>query len=408
MSDRPLLARQPILDRSQKVFAYELLCRPVPSETVEWQESSGNSATTEVVIGAIHEVGMSLVTGGLPAFINFTEDWLAMDPPLSPADMVVEILEHIPLNERNLKSVQVLKDKGYRIAVDDFTGSLAQAQWLQYADIVKVDLIGLKHIEDARTIIQQYRREGLTWLAEKVETHEQFQACIDMGYDLFQGFFFSKPLTLYGKRTPDSHIAVMQLLGVLNQTDSDFDEIIKVIRNDPQLSYRLMQIANSAAYNPGAPITSLQRAVTLLGLSKIKNWASLLALGKLSEKPAILQEQSLFRAHLAQNIAQHNTALESDTAFTLGLFSLLDAMMDTQLDEVCRRIALPEALTDALIKHKGSYGLLLKAIDLWERGSPEAIDWKSLQITPTELELCIENAISVSRATSGLLSDASG
>ena len=404
MPDRPLLARQPILDKTQKVFAYELLCRPVPSETLEWQASNGNNATTEVVIGAIHEVGMSLVTGGLPAFVNFTEDWLAMDPLLSPADMVVEILEHIPLNEKNLKSVQSLRSKGYRIAVDDFTGSEDQAEWLKYADIVKVDLIGLKDIEDARVLINQYQRDDLTWLAEKVETHQEFEACKAMGYELFQGFFFSKPITLYGKRTPDSHLAVMQLLGVLNQTESDFDEITKVIRNDPQLSFRLMQIANSAAYNSGAPITSLQRAVTLLGLNKIRNWASLLALGKLSDKPAILQEQSLFRAYLAQNIAQYSKVLEPDIAFTLGLFSLLDAMMDTVLEDVCARIALPEALTQALVKHRGPYGLLLEAINAWEKGTPEKIQWDALVITPTELELCIENAIELSRATSGLLS----
>ena len=404
MPDRPLLARQPILDRSQQVVAYELLCRPIPSETLEWQTSYGNNATTEVVIGAIHEVGMTLVTGGLPAFVNFTEDWLAIEPPLHPDDMVVEILEHIPLNDKNLNAVKVLKKLGYRIAVDDFTGSLDQAAWLEHADIVKVDLMGLSHPDQAGVLLNQYQREGLTWLAEKVETHDEFHRCKELGYDLFQGFFFSKPVTLYGKRTPDSHIAVMQLLGVLNQTESDFDEIIHVIRNDPQLSFRLMQIANSAAYNPGAPITSLQRAVTLLGLTKIRNWASLLALGKLSDKPVVLQEQSLFRAYLAQNMSKYSPDIEHDIAFTLGLFSLLDAMMDTVLEDVCARIALPEALTDALVNHNGPYGRLLEAINAWEKGTPEKIQWSALGLTPTELELCIENAIGISRATSGLLS----
>lgn len=405
MPDRPLLARQPILDRSQQVYAYELLCRPVPSETLQWQQLNGSSATTEVVIGAIHEIGMALVTGGLPAFVNFTEEWLAMDPPLNPADMVVEILEHIPLNERNLKSVQALKKLGYRIAVDDFTGGEDHAKWLNYADIVKVDLIGLNNLEEAGELKLRYQRDNLLWLAEKVETHEEFHRCREMGYDLFQGFFFSKPVTLYGKRTPDSHLAVMQLLGVLNQVESDFDQIVKVIRNDPQLSYRLMQIANSAAYNSGAPITSLQRAVTLLGLTKIRNWASLLALGKLSDKPAVLQKQSLFRAYLAQNMAQYSNALEPDVAFTLGLFSLLDAMMDTVLEDVCAKIALPDELTTALIKHSGPYGILLDAINAWEKGTPEKIQWNALSLTPSELEICIENAISVSQTTSSLLSN---
>ena len=393
MQDRPLLARQPILDSNKSIYAYELLCRPIPNATEAWQDAHGNNATTEVVIGALHEIGMALVTGGRPAFVNFTADFLSIDLPLSPDEMVIELLEHIPATDKNINAVTRLKQQGFRIAVDDFTGSDAQAEWLKYADIVKVDLPALGSLEEAGAVRKKFHRDGLIWLAEKVETYEEFEHCKASGYDLFQGYFFSKPVLLFGRRTPDSHLAVMQLLGALNQEEADFDDIVDTIRRDPQLSYRLLQMANSPQVNHGAPITTLQRAATALGLSRIRNWANLLALGKLSDKPVILQQQALFRGYLMQNLSGTTKSMEPDTAFTLGLFSLLDAMLDMPIDEVCARVSLPKELTLAITEHVGPYGKHLKALTQWEKGEAEAIDWSTLEVSPSELEASIEQAI---------------
>ncbi|MEC8105011.1 MAG: HDOD domain-containing protein [Pseudomonadota bacterium] len=403
MQDRPLLARQPILDKQQSIYAYELLCRPVPTDNVTWQNAHGNDATTEVVIGALHEIGMASVTAGLPAFVNFTADFLVIDLPLSPDEMVVELLEHIPPSETNIAAVKRLKKQGYRIAVDDFTGSSDQATWLAYADIVKVDLPALTGKSDAATIRDTFHRDGLLWLAEKVETHEEFEACKQAGYDLFQGYFFSKPVTMFGRRTPDSHLAVMQLITALNKPDAEFEDIVDTVRRDPQLSFRLLQMANSPTVNQGASITTLQRAATALGLNRIKRWANLLALGKLSDKPAILQQQALFRAHLMQGISAFSDELDPDTAFTLGLFSLLDALLDLPIDEVCAKVSLPDELTEAISKHTGIYGRHLAAIHCWEHGDADAIPWKQLCLTPSQLETTIEQAIVLVSEESGAL-----
>ncbi len=185
----------------------------------------------------------------------------------------------------------------------------------------------------------------------------------------------------------------MQLLGALNQEEADFDDIVDTIRRDPQLSYRLLQMANSPQVNHGAPITTLQRAATALGLSRIRNWANLLALGKLSDKPVILQQQALFRGYLMQNLSGTTKSMEPDTAFTLGLFSLLDAMLDMPIDEVCARVSLPKELTLAITEHAGPYGKHLKALTQWEKGEAEAIDWSTLEVSPSELEASIEQAI---------------
>jgi len=162
-------------------------------------------------------------------------------------------------------------------------------------------------------------------------------------------------------------------------------------------------MANSSAVNRGQPVTTVQRAATLLGLSRIRHWANMLALGKLSDKPVILQQQALFRGALLQEIANQSSALDSDTGFTLGLFSLLDAMMDMPLEEVCARIHLPEELTQALIQGYGIYGAHLNAIKLWEQGEASAIDWPNIAVTPSDLELCIERAINATQNTTGVL-----
>ncbi|WP_300427493.1 EAL and HDOD domain-containing protein [uncultured Thalassolituus sp.] len=401
----PLLARQPILDKSLRVTAYELLCRPVPSESLQWQQQSGNEATTEVVIGALHEVGMEAVTGGLPAFVNFTQEWLTRTPPLPPKQMVIELLEHIPFSDEHAAAVKKLKSKGYRIAVDDFIGDATQAKWLPYADIVKVDLLGLPDGTDAAMLIERFNRPGLIWLAEKVESYEDFNAAKAAGYTLFQGYFYSKPQIIYGKRTPDSHIAVMRLLKALNDQEQDIDDIIRIISEDPQLSFRLMQMANSAAFSGGRTVTSLIRATMQLGLDRIRSWASLLALGKLSDKPQALRYQALFRGHLAREISLHYPALEADTAFTLGLFSLLDAMMDTDLSDVCARLSLKKDLTSALTEHLGDYGVILATVIACDTGQLDAIPWHALPISEAELEACQEAALNMTGQSSNLIDE---
>ncbi|MAE21266.1 MAG: signal transduction protein [Pseudomonas sp.] len=402
---QPILARQPILDRSLKVVAYELLCRPVPQDTEAWQNANGCHATTEVVIGAVHEIGLNIVTGNKPAFVNFTEEWLHRAPPMPPEDMVVEILEHIPRTPEAEAAVLALRQAGYRIAVDDFTGNCDQAQWFDLADVVKLDLLGVQDIQQAFALREKYHRPGLTWLAEKVETYDEFNTLAQAGFDLFQGFFYSKPTPVYGKRSPDSQMAVMQLLGTLNQSDAGPKDVSQCISNDPQLSFRLMQMANSASVNPGAAVTTLQRATALLGLTRIRQWANLLALGKLSDKPAVLQQQALYRAHLCQEIseAMPSHSMDPDTAFTLGLFSLLDAMMDTPINELCARLQLPEELSSALTQHQGQYGRLLQAVEAWEQATPESIPWSQLGLTSPEMEGAIERALVAMNRSAGLL-----
>jgi len=393
----PLLARQPILDRELRVVAYELLCRPIPSDNLVWQSANGDQATSEVVIGAMHEIGLELVTGGLPAFVNLTEQWLHTPLAIEPDHLVAEVLEHIKPTAANMAAVQILRDKGYRIAIDDYIGGAEQSLWLPLADIVKVDLLGLENMEMLGELKDKYQRPGLQWLAEKVENYNQYEYCKTIGYDLFQGYFYSKPMILYGHRLPDNQMAVLQLLQALNRKDADINEIGKILQTDPQLSFRLLQMVNSSAMGCTTKVTSIQRAIMMLGLDRIRNWTSLLALGRLDSKPRALQEQAMTRAFTAQELAGSNPSLEPDTAFTLGLFSLLDAFMDVSLEDICSRLVLPDNLSEGLLRHEGQYGALLQTLQLIEKGEWNKIPWKLIGITPEQMSPLLKRALVLTR-----------
>ena len=400
-TDPPLLARQPILDSSLQVVGYELLCRPMPQDTLAWQNEHGDRATSEVLISAFNDIGIDLVTGGLPAFINFTSHWLH-HPPIMPANSIVaELLEYIPANEENLAALRRLKKLHYKIALDDYEGDESQAALFPLIDIVKVDIRRLPDLNNLPTLINKYRQHNLQWLAEKVETQEEYRLCREAGCTLFQGYFFSHPANVYGKRLPDNQLAVLQLLQILNDKDSQIEEVARILQTDPQLSYKLLQMVNSAAIGLAREITSISRAIVIAGLDRLRAWANLIALGRLQEKPAVLREQAVVRAFLCKALVFSWPNLDDETAFTLGLFSLLDAFLDRPLEEICERLRLPDELTAALTNHQGDYGFILATTERMEKGQWEAIDWNVLQglgVSPAQLEWHYLNALQTANA----------
>ena len=164
----------------------------------------------------------------------------------------------------------------------------------------------------------------------------------------------------------------------MNNPDAEIADITKTLQTEPQLSFRLLQLVNSAAVACATEVTSIQQALMLVGLDKIKTWAIVLSLGQLSEKPEVLREQAVLRGFLTQELATRQTTLDSNTAFTLGLFSLLDAFLDISMEEVCERLKLPAELSNALICHQGKYGQILNLVEEMERANWESASFKQL------------------------------
>ncbi|WP_221794754.1 EAL and HDOD domain-containing protein [Oceanobacter mangrovi] len=375
----PLLARQPILNKNQEIVGYELLSRPVPAATEAWQASHGDSATSEVITGAFGDLGIEEVTGGLPAFINFTRFWLENPPMICGQQVVAEILEHLELTTDLIPHLQKLKKLQFRVALDDYTGAVIPPELLDHIDIIKVDILALDNPQKMTDLIQQYQRPGLSWLAEKVETQEDFEACLAAGFELFQGYFFARPHTLYGKKISDNKLSVLKLLRVLNNPDSEVDDVTRVIQADPQLSFRLLQIVNSASMGCPTEVTSINRAIMIIGFDRLRSWSNLLALGQLNDKPRALQEQAVARACLARQLAAHWKNTDKETAFTIGLLSLLDAFVDLPMPLLCQKLKLPDAFTKALTERSGELGALLKVILKLEQADWSTLNWAALE-----------------------------
>lgn len=384
-----LLARQPIFDRKLATIGYELLYRPIPSDEEGWQQRSGDLATNEVLVSAFDDIGIEYVTSGQPAYINFTEHWLSNPPPFNPDSVVIEILEHIEATPFNVSAVAALRKKGFRIALDDYLGNPAQDAFLPHVDIIKLDILELGEITQAQKIIETKGRQNFLWLAEKVETQLEYEAYLKIGCDYFQGYFFSRPANIYGKKLSNNKRIILELVSALQDSDITQKQLEGLLSQDPSLSFRLLKLVNSAAFKQQNNVESLQRAITVAGIEQIKTWVMMLSLGKLEDKPQELCKQSLQRAFFCQALANSIPGVVNDIAFTTGLFSNINAYFDMPLEQLLNKVHLHKDITTALINKSGKLGFILTTVLLMEQGKWQEIRWplwKKSGLDPSQIE----------------------
>lgn len=384
-----LLARQPIFDQKLNTIGYELLYRPIPSDEEGWQKHSGDLATNEVLVSAFDEIGIEHITAGQPAYINFTEHWLNNPPPFNPNSVVIEVLEHISASSENLDAVKKLKQQGYTIALDDYLGNPEQDAFLPYIDIIKLDIMAFDTIESAGELIVAKGRNNFRWLAEKVETQSEYEACLDAGCKYFQGYFFSRPANIYGNKLSNNKRIILELLTALQDPSINPSDLETLLSQDPILSFRLLKLVNSAAFKQQNKVDSLQKAITIAGFDQIKAWVTMLSLGKLEDKPKELSKQSLQRAFFCQSLAQSIPGIPSDIAFTAGLFSNLDAYFDIPLAQLLDKIHLQADISTALVKKSGKLGFIFTTVVFMEKGEWQKIRWplwKKTGLDPSQIE----------------------
>jgi EAL and modified HD-GYP domain-containing signal transduction protein len=231
---------------------------------------------------------------------------------------------------------------------------------IECADIIKLDVLD-QAPETWKNYIPKLKERGIVMLAEKVETYEIYEQCKELGFELFQGYFFAKPKILSGKKMSRNSMSVLQLIGKLNKADVDYDDVINTISADVGLSYNLLRTLNSGMYAQMKKVDTVRQAAVTLGLNNLRNWINLLALGSLDNKPQILLETAMVRAKMCELLGEIVTKKEApDGYFTVGLFSVIDAFFDTPLDEVIKKLGLSEELLTALLHYKGEKGKILK------------------------------------------------
>ncbi len=378
------VGRQAIFDRHLEVYGYELLFRN-DSGNNRCNSTDGDNATSNTILNAFVEIGFDRLTGGKPAFLNLTRGFFTEIPhiPFHPDAVVLEVLEDIPVDTRLVEAVRQLHEKGYRVALDDY---LFEQHWhplLPWVDIVKVEITE-DTLADMTRLIAPLRERGLTLLAEKVETREQFRYLLDCGFDLFQGYFFARPEVIHQHRLPESRIVVMQLLTRLNDPEVEIEQIARLIAQDPALSYKMLRLINSAAVGLGRQVDSIHQAVILLGLQRVRAWASLFVMAGVDHSPSELLHLGLFRAALCEHLSRQTGIGRPDTGYTVGLLSILDGLLSLPMEQAIRELPLPTEIQRAISHREGDYGLLLRAALSLEAGTPLPADPR-LRLDDTQL-----------------------
>ncbi|HVG38774.1 MAG TPA: HDOD domain-containing protein [Pyrinomonadaceae bacterium] len=369
------IARQPIFDRQQKVFAYELLFRS--GETKNYVDRTDlDQISSKVIADSCLLLNVEDITAGKKAFVNVTRDVLMGEYfHMLPVGLTaVELLETIEPDEAVIKACRGLKAAGYTLALDDFVYSEKWQALVELADIIKVDFLTTTSGEQ-KELVDKFTPLGVRFLAEKVETQEVFQQAVGMGYHYFQGYFFCRPVILSNKDISGSKLQYVRILQEIHRAELDFRRLEQIIKLDLSLSYKLLRYINSASLGRRNTISSIKQALDLLGEREIKRWVSLIALAGMStDKPEELVTHAVIRAKFCELLAP-SFRLESraEDLFLMGMFSLVDAILDRELKGILVEMPIDEDIKLALL---GETSDLKKVYDYML--DYEKADWERL------------------------------
>jgi len=377
------IARQPIFNRSKRVVGYELLFRDTPDNAYlgkDHEVASKNALDTAVL------VGLNVLSDGHSIFVNCAREsilkgYVTLFPTTST---VVEVLENVEPDADVLSACRKLKTAGYRIALDDYVDHPRLAPLAELADIIKVDFRQSPSDIQA-ALVRKYAHGNTRLLAEKVETYEEFTHAVELGYQMFQGYFFCKPMMFSTRDVAGTHATKLKLLQKINAPELDFFQIEALIRSEPALSYRLFRYLNTATFSFSGEVKSIIHGLTLIGEWNVRKWlmvtcAALASVGK----PPELVKLALVRARLCELLAPSARTGEP-VSFILGLFSLMDALLDTSIQDLLEQVCLPPDVRAALLGEKNLLRSLYQLVL-----AIEAADWAACETYANSLHIANE------------------
>lgn len=375
LMEQVFVGRQPILSKNEKIYGFELLFRD-PSTTGA-KITNHIRATATVMTNALNNIGFKSLVGEKRGFINVDADILSsgLIDLLPKENVVLELLEHVEVDEKLLSLCKALKARGYVFALDDFVYGDAFLPLFEIAQYVKIEILGNDRgsIEETLGILRKY---PVKLLAEKVETKEDFLYCSSLGFDYFQGYFFSKPTIVAGQSISPSQSTLFRLFNSLAR-EEDVNVIEKVFKQNPQLDFKLLRFMNSAAFYVAQKVTSIRHAIAMLGYRNLQKWVSLLLFANQTDdmKSNPLLEQATIRGIIMELLAHRETKsrVAGDTAFIVGILSLMDALLCMPISEAISDLNLSPEISDALLERKGLAGMLLEVTEKLEQQDMEGL-----------------------------------
>lgn len=364
------IARQPILSSNKTLSGFELLYRDSESNFYN-PNVDGNHATSAVLAEAISVFDLHKLTRGKVAYVNFTRDLLLQGTPmlLDPKQFAIEILEDVEFDAPVIEQMRELKSAGYTLVLDDYVGNPVPEDALTLIDTVKVDFLGADRTR-RKSIARDLRRRGKKMLAEKVETKEDFQEAILYGYDLFQGYYFSKPVVLKKNAMDISSASYIKLLKEVSSADIDLNKIANIIYPDAHMTYKLLKKMRTVQYYRGHTVTSIKHALVRMGINEVRRWIMLLLMRNvMGDDMDELLRIALIRAVFCECLSENLHSGTGADAFLVGIFSIIeseDAAFNELLDSIQAADTIKHALTG-----ENQLANILQLIKLYENGNLE-------------------------------------
>lgn len=365
------VARQPMFDRTQHVFAYELLFRSGLENAC--LASDLDAASSKVISDSFHLHGIEEITGGRKAFVNVTTDTLLKEyvDILPPHLTVVELLETVAPEEAVLAACDRLKNRGYLVALDDFVDRPGYEALVSVADYIKVD-VQTTRAEEGAAIVRRMAPRGIRMIAERVETREMFDEAVRAGFTHFQGYFFARPAILVTKDIPGHKLQRFRILQEIHREDLDFIQIERILKQDVGLCYKFLRYINSAWFGWREQIGSIKRALILLGEREVRRWVTLVALAGMAEdKPQELLVHAVTRARFCELLAPlAGMPGRAEELFLVGMLSLIDAVLDRPLPSIVKDLPISDDAAATLLGEPSPLTPVLGCAAAYEKG-----DW---------------------------------
>jgi EAL and modified HD-GYP domain-containing signal transduction protein len=362
------VVRQPILDVRRKLVGYELRVGDGNAPDGTAGSVMTSPATSALLLDAFGDLGLEKLVGAYPAWISVARDWLVEVgiPPLRPDRAILQIGAQ-PCSDDLLEALQRLSRTGYAVVLEDYDGRTDLGELMRLCSTARVSIAGRA---DAvlRPMIAEPLRHGTRVMATGVATDAEFERARALGFTAFQGAFFARPRLVRGRGVATSGIGSLRTLGGLNSGNASFEDLDRIIAADVGLSLKLLRYVNSAFFALPRNLASVREALAMLGSRTVARWASVMALSAIPDAPHELIGIALRRAHMCETLGGAADAGERESYFTVGLFSVADALLDASMADVLQSLPFSEDVCDALLHHSGPKGELLAAVIAFENG----------------------------------------
>jgi EAL and modified HD-GYP domain-containing signal transduction protein len=359
-----LLAKQPVYDKKRQLFGYELLFRGV--DRLNAVQVGEDLATSEVLVNYFTSMTTEIDHSERPLFINVSSSFVRSEAflPIGNHQVIIELLERIEITPAFIEAVINWRRQGYQFALDDFDFDSRWDPLLPHVQYIKVDILDADLDQIARQVRRKQRQLKVHWVAERIEDETTFKRCLDMGFDMFQGYFLARPKEILGRSIRAGSLVTTEIIKKASDPDASIQAISELVVRDPKLSMQLLKLINSSLFSLPREVNNIQQAITLLGLNTLKQWALLIAFVADARSTMEASRIVLIRARTLELWvrAQTGSNEQAGSAFLAGLISGVDILLEIEPATFLREVRLDADIANAILHGSGRIGSALALV----------------------------------------------